>query len=575
MSEGLQIGTPSPELVAAAGETEGFKPRTAIACLAFIIAGIAASLVLNPKVSLPGIVPLGASPEVMAAKAQNLIGEFGYTAPPVDSAYRYKYDRDYLRHIEDHDKSRGRWEQLKSGNPSAIEFWYRTSPRYLEPGFFLGAGTSNGAVDSDDPPRDATGMTFTVLDPSGRLEYFEAVPPQKDEAKATASTPDWEALFKAAGLDMAKFKTCEPEWIPPQWSDARSAWTGVAPGRTDVALRVEAAAYRGRPVYFQLIWPWTRATRMQAFQATAQTKIINRVILAIFLAVLIGAVLLARRNLRLGRGDRRGAFRLAIFVFLLFVAAWVLTAHHLPTADEFGLFVMGSSFALFVAGVAWLLYIGLEPYVRRRWPNSIISWSRVLAGQWRDPLVGRDLLAGVTLGVVLHVWFQLGDRAEGWFGKLPPQPDTSTLLSLLGVRASTGWVLSEIAVWLGFGLMIFFLFFLLRLLLRRDWLAGTVFVLIFVLAEALPGKYPIVDSVLVAVAYGSLILILKRFGFLPLVAFGVSEAVLGSLIQTTHLGAWYAGSTIVGIVFVLALAIYGFKTSLGGQPIFSGSALDN
>ena len=58
-------------------------------------------------------------------------------------------------------------------------------------------------------------------------------------------------------------------------------------------------------------------------------------------------------------------------------------------------------------------------------------------------------------------------------------------------------------------------------------------------------------------------------------AFGVSEAVLGSLIQTTHLGAWYAGSTIVGIVFVLALAIYGFKTSLGGQPIFSGSALDN
>ncbi len=565
--------TPSPDLVAAAGETEGFKPREAIACLSFVIVGIAAALVLMPKALLTGIVPLGDSPQVMAAKAQSLIRKFGYVTPPVDSAYAYAYDNDYLRYIEDHDKSRNRWDQLRTGNPSAIEFWYRESPRYLEVESIFD-GPAGGVILQDDPPRKISGMTYAELDPNGRLEYFEAVPPQKDEAKGIAPAPDWSALFTAAGLDMTKFKAAEPEWTPPQWSDTRAAWTGTAPGRPDVPLRVEAAAYRGKPVYFQLIWPWTRAGRMQAFQQAVQMRTIEAVELTLFLAVLIGAVLLARRNLRLARGDRRGAFRLAIFVFLLFLCAWALTAHHVGTSYEFGLFVMGASFALFVAAVAWLLYIGLEPYVRRRWPSSMISWSRVLAGQLRDPLVGRDLLTGVALGVGFGNWLYLSQFAEGWFGKLPPEPGTSSLFSLLGVRASAGNVLNHIAVWLGAALVLFFFFFLLRLLLRRDWLAGTVFVIIL-LTPSYAGKYPLVDTVFVGVFFAAVIIALKRFGLFALVAFGVSQDLLGTLIQTSHLGAWYAASTILTIVFLLALAIYGFKTSLAGQQIFSGAALDD
>ena len=35
----------------------------------------------------------------------------------------------------------------------------------------------------------------------------------------------------------------------------------------------------------------------------------------------------------------------------------------------------------------WLYYLALEPYVRRLWPQALISWSRVLAGRVRDPLV--------------------------------------------------------------------------------------------------------------------------------------------------------------------------------------------
>ena len=42
----------------------------------------------------------------------------------------------------------------------------------------------------------------------------------------------------------------------------------------------------------------------------------------------------------------------------------------------------------------WLIYIALEPFLRRRWPHRIISWNRLLRGNLRDPLVGRDILIG-------------------------------------------------------------------------------------------------------------------------------------------------------------------------------------
>jgi hypothetical protein len=37
---------------------------------------------------------------------------------------------------------------------------------------------------------------------------------------------------------------------------------------------------------------------------------------------------------------------------------------------------MGVSWAGFEAAILWLVYIALEPYVRRNWPDSLISWTR-------------------------------------------------------------------------------------------------------------------------------------------------------------------------------------------------------
>jgi serine/threonine-protein kinase len=562
--------TPSPELVAAAGETEGFKPRTAVACFALVIVGIAAAFLLQSKIQMTSIVPLEYAPEALAAKASDLINQFGYTTPPVDTALLFDYDDDYLKYIADHDQSANRWEQLKSGYPSAIYFWYRTSPRYLETDMVL----SGNYVTPVDPARNISGMTYIVLDPSGRLLEFEAVPPQRDQTKAVGTIPDWTVLFKAAGLEITQFKTADPEWTSPNWGDARMAWVGVGPGRPGVPLRVEAAANRGKPIYFKLVWPWTRPSRMQPYQLSAQARLGRAIAVIIFLSVLMGAILLAHRNLRLGRGDRRGAFRLAVFVLVLQFVAWGLNAHHVPTGYEFRLFIMGTSLALFFAAIVWLFYIGLEPYVRRRWPTSIISWSRALAGQFDDPLVGRHVLTGIALGTGYCSFDTIQQFTERALGKVPPQPWEQVFYLVRGTGGEIGHLMHDVTSSLSSALLFFFLFFLLRLVLRKDWIAAAAFVLIFV-AVGLAGNYPVVDAIFNIVAFGAMIFILKRFGLLPLVMFFLTDNILREGTLTTNLSAWYAGPVYYAIFFTLALAIYGFHVSLAGRPIFSGTALDD
>ena len=87
----------------------------------------------------------------------------------------------------------------------------------------------------------------------------------------------------------------------------------------------------------------------------------------------------------------------------------------MPVALEEVTFLFGMiGSALFWGAFTWLIYISLEPSVRRVWPTALISWTRLMAGRWRDPLVGRDVLAGLLAGVMLHgmtiVRVRLADR---------------------------------------------------------------------------------------------------------------------------------------------------------------------
>ena len=561
--------TPSPEMVAAAGEKTGLRPAVAIACLVAVIAGLIITVLLGNKVNWSAQMIRKNSPEVLTHKARDIINRLGYTEPPADSAFGLNYDSDYLRYVDEKDTSGNRLSQVTKGQPSAIRFWYRESPRRLAQGILA----NSGLVSESNPPQDISGMVNVSLDPAGRLLAFTAVPPQRDESRDAPPAPDWAALFAAAGLDPKRFTPTEPQWTPLLAFDARAAWTGTYPDRPEIPLRIEAAAYRGKPVYFTLVGPWTRPARMQEFQPTTRDRIQDAIALCLYLGVMLGAVLLARSNFRQGRGDRRGAFRLALFVFAANLLSWLIAYRHtLDVGEVQTFFYLFVSRSLTLAGLLWLLYLALEPYVRRRWPDTIISWSRVLSGSLRDPLVGRDLLVGVLFGIGWSLLLQCRSLVQIWRGWAPWGGRLDTLPGVRDLIAR-GFLdtLTEEIFW---ALLYFFLLFLLRALTRRQWLAASIFVLINVVQDSLTPNDPLIAALFSCLYYTLTVLILLRFGLVTLATGYFVNDLLFSVPPTPDFSIWYAGSALAVLLAVLALAGYAFHTSLGGQKLFTGKLLE-
>lgn len=221
--------------------------------------------------------------------------------------------------VYDIDKSRGRWDILSRGHAPVLRFWYRTSPRELTP---IAPGAWASLL--NDPPLVLSGMTTVVVDERGRLIELVAVPPQRDTSMEADAAVDWAPLFAAAGLPMTDFAPVAPQWTPRVFAESRSAWEGSMPGFPDARLRVEAASYGGRPVSFQVVWPWTVPSRMEQPTPSTLTRVLSVGGSLLLILLMVGAVALVRYNLKSGRADREGAARLSVFLIAVWIVAWAL-----------------------------------------------------------------------------------------------------------------------------------------------------------------------------------------------------------------------------------------------------------
>ena len=560
--------TPSPEMVAAAGGEEGMKPAAAWTCLLLILAGLALTAWLSPRAYRHGNVPLEKPPEVLVERSKEIIRRLGYSEKPLGTAWGFSGNGEYRSWVEEHDKSKSRWEDMEDGRPAAIYFWYRQSPGQLIPERFRGEDFGGVQVTESDPPPMTSGMIGVELDPLGRLIRFEAVP-SSGARPGSSNALDWSVLLAEAGLDTAALSPSEPQWLPPSFADARAALVESKPERPDRPLRVEAAAVGGRPVFFELAGPWSRPPRTTR---PAELTGVGRDFDLLFLGILVvGAALIARRNLRLGRSDRRGAMRLAVLTFAGSMLSWVFLASHVAGDSELTLLLLGASVFLFLAGVSWLLYVALEPLIRRRWPDSLIAWTRLLSGRFSDPLVGRVLLAGALLGVFAAISRELRELALQTFAATPPIPPFPWDTTLRGPRAVASH-LANPAVAMFFALAIAMLYFLLRAVLRKEWLAASAFVLFFAVPSFLDGG-PISGAFALVVAAAE-ILVFLRFGLLAL----VFSNIFGHSLQfplTADPSAWYAGTSLFLLVVLAGVAVYGFVIALAGRPMFSGAHLED
>jgi serine/threonine-protein kinase len=571
--------TPSPEMVAAAPKEGSLRPWVALLCLLAILGAVAFRCFISDRVSLLPLVSPRKSPEVLADRAADLARRMGYANPPADAAYGLDVDHDYLEYLEERDRTPERWRRLKENRPAALRFWHRQSPRPLEP---LG----NIRVSPLDPPPLAPGMIHSLLDTEGRLLLLHAVPPPAADALVQAgaqeqtqsqpmpepAAPDWRALFAEAGLSFESFRPAEPRQTPLTYADARAAWEGAFPSRPDIPLRVEAASLRGRPVYFEVLGPWSKPQRLQPEELDAGTTGFFAFIFAVFVIACAVCVALARRNWRLGRGDRRGAFRLALVVFVLSLVGWAFGASHVPTfRGELRLVWFAFAEALLKAAVLWLFYVALEPYVRRRSPRQIISWSRLMAGHWRDPLVGRDILVGMLVGLAGTLLLDVGLELIGRRLGAPAFVDTRGMESGAGFIGWTffGWQ-PFMSLLHGMGYVLLLL--LLTLAFRREWLGAVALWALFMLPKLLSvTTTPPLALVVSALIWGVVILVVARMGLLAMTAIQFFFFMAFFYPYTADFSAWYADGTLFALAVCLAFAVYGFHVSTAGRPLFRES----
>ena len=587
--------TPSPDLVAAAGEAGTLSPAVGALCFAGVLLGLIVLAPLTRDINLIGMSRIELSSQALTERAHTVLRNLGYVDTPADEAIGYATDVDYLRYIDEHDRSPARWRALASSQPPALLFWHRQSPRPMVP-----IGGSN-IVSPANPPPTRSGMVSLTLDQTGRLVSLLAGPAPIDRSQgapdpdppAPASAADWTALFAEAGLLIAQFRPVTPRSIPPIFADARAAWEGAYPERLDVPIRIEAAATGGRPAYFEIAAPWTRPRNEDLIQGnTSGERLALYMRTALVPLVLTIAVLLAVRNLRLGRGDRRGAVRLSMFLLAAGTVSNVLATGDLSVITR------TPGLVYFVPALAWLLYIALEPHLRRVWPETMVGWSRLLTGNVRDPLVGRDVLVAVMVAVGNALILGLHTLLRRWSGRPPQFPAGASSNPFDGIEVSSdllrGWrfVLSRIIgsvmsipVWVGITLTFMLLFMLVVLLRRRSFamvamILGLTMTYVrtyggWVLANAPADHFApsLPDIVLYAAVQTGVILVAVRFGLLTMLVASFVSVLLIVMPIAIDASVPYASASRLVVATVIALAAYGWYTALAGRPMLGALLL--
>jgi len=191
-----------------------------------------------------------------------------------------------------------------------------------------------GIVSAGEPPWTIPGEAYISLDRDARLRRVYVVPPEQAITPPGGAEPvtpyDFEPLFEFAGLDMTAFQEVAPRYAWNYAVDDRRAWLGTYPESPGIPLLVEAGTLNGALAYFRFLPPWedpfaeadapapeadaAEASRQTAWQAARQfiRAYLSPILGLTFVALLIGAVEMARRNLRSGRGDLDGAFRMDV-----------------------------------------------------------------------------------------------------------------------------------------------------------------------------------------------------------------------------------------------------------------------
>jgi serine/threonine-protein kinase len=557
---------PSPELVAASGRPGTLTPKRALQLGAIIFIGMAVSMWVWGVPSFGDSVGGILAPEVLAHRADVLLADLGFEFEKVDSAWGFDIDRSVVSRAAPSSDSEW-WALLGSEESPVLRFWYRSSPFPIAPwhsslpGLYIG-----NVVTPEDPPLTKAGMALARLGPRGALLELRVVPGSHSRASTRTVDEVVRVITEAAGLDPSQIERIEWSGISPMPGEPTVAWRAGSNQPETRPREIVTTLVDGRPTWVRVDDPRVTHEHVQSARAP------DRVALVFFIFFVGGAVV-AGLNVRTGRWDRRGAARLAVVAFVLCFASDIIGSHHpLSASEEVRGFFASVAYGATRALMTWLLYIAIEPFVRRLHPSSLVSWSRLLAGRVSDPAVGRDVLFGLavfalqSLAVVISV-IVLDISMAG----LPVFAFASGD-NPLAVASYTAAVIRLPAVTLGSALGFLLIYVVTRWMLGRFnrvallLLWAAVFLFVFA-AYTHPDLRPLAVAVFAAVSATASTYLAVRHGLLAFATFQFIQQVSLQTVVTLDPTDWYFPPTAIFLLLVAVLTVFGIKTSID-QKLF-------
>ena len=200
-----------------------------------------------------------------------------------------------------------------------------------------------------------------------------------------------------------------------------------------------------------------------------------------------------------------------------------------------------------------------------------------MAGGFRDPMVGRDILIGGLLG--------FGHTSAIYFMALMPvwlggyaRPNPGANPDLYGIRMLlSGLLANSVSASIMIGMSFMFLLLLFYVFLRKQWLAAfalgaLMFSVLFLAFSFHMSWVALTGPMMIAAIY---IFALVRFGLLAVMALQLFFTLSFHYPLTSDFSNWYAGTTIFSGLIILSLSVYGFYVSIAGQPLFGSGLLSD
>ena len=566
LAEALAAGeTPSPDLVAAAGPDFVMRPAVAVALLVMTGAALTGILLLTERTQMVSMVPMENSPEVLASKAREVVRGLGYRVRRPHVAYGFRQEDGYLDYVgalvSAGGSSRAQWKEMLRARPSPVSFWYAQSDTPLVP-----PAASTGTATPIDSWRGVSAAVSVDLDLDGQLLRIVASEVRPPLVSTADRDIDWQPLFTAAGLDRRMFTLRPPEPGLAAGSNSRVTWTGAYPGRPDIRVRIEGVANAGAVTSFEVLFPWTKRDAILPERTHYQFAML-------LIVIWIAPGIVARFNWRTGRADVRAALRIGAVVFFALLGSMLLNAD-----DALNSFVTRPVLWVALGLGAWaaMVYIALEPWVRRWWPYTMIGWARVMAGRWRDPIVARDVLVALALITGFRCLYlgvvALGIR-DGAFplgvASIDAVPGEFVLSHIAGLQFTAANILSSVTFGIATAAVSCFLLALFRSALRSQWLGVSAFCMFSYCWTAMQpgfrGEWPTQATYLIFLAiwvYAAL-----RYGLLALVTATCAYQVIAQSVLGTDLGSWHGRSSLIAMLLVAGIAIWAFRVSIGNRSL--------